>query len=78
MSSHHTRNRLFPRAVLTSLVVLAGLSAGPVLASDLLKAGQKAPEFELLSDRDEPVRLDEVRQGHWVLLAFYPRAFTPG
>lgn len=78
MSSRHTLHRLFPRAVLASLFALAGLSAGPVLASDLLKPGQTAPEFELMSDRDEPVRLDEVRQGHWVLLAFYPRAFTPG
>jgi hypothetical protein len=78
MSSSHARKRLLPHAVLASLVALAGLSAGPVQASDLLKPGQKAPEFELMSDRDEAVRLEEVRQGHWVLLAFYPRAFTPG
>ena len=51
-----------------------GLSAR---AGQLLEAGQVAPNFEMMSDRDETVRLDHFRK-KWVLLAFYPKAFTPG
>ena len=72
-----------PRHVKTG--VLAALLAGlalivpglPVSAGQLIEVGQVAPAFEMMSDRDETVRLDRYRK-KWVLLAFYPKAFTPG
>ena len=42
-----------------------------------LKVGQKAPDFELLSDENKPVRLSDFR-GKKVVLYFYPKDNTPG
>jgi peroxiredoxin Q/BCP len=44
---------------------------------DTLKPGDSAPDFELNSDRGEPVKLSDYR-GQTVVLYFYPRADTPG
>ncbi len=43
----------------------------------MAQIGEQAPEFELLSDKEEPVRLSDFR-GHKVVLYFYPKADTPG
>jgi thioredoxin-dependent peroxiredoxin len=43
----------------------------------MLKIGDLAPDFELLSDEGKPVRLSDWR-GHRVILFFYPKADTPG
>ena len=43
----------------------------------MLKAGHKAPGFELLSDTGETVRLEDFR-GRRVIVYFYPKADTPG
>jgi peroxiredoxin Q/BCP len=42
-----------------------------------LKPGSLAPDFELLDDRGETVKLSDYR-GQTVVLYFYPRADTPG
>ncbi len=44
---------------------------------DILKPGSLAPEFELIDDRGETVKLSDYR-GQTVVLYFYPRADTPG
>jgi thioredoxin-dependent peroxiredoxin len=43
----------------------------------MLKIGDPAPDFELLSDQGQPVRLSDWR-GRRVILFFYPKADTPG
>lgn len=43
----------------------------------LPKSGDTAPDFELLADTGEPVKLSDYR-GKFVVLYFYPRADTPG
>jgi peroxiredoxin len=43
-----------------------------------LKAGDKAPDFTLLSDKWEPVKLSDFRGKKNVLLAVYVLAFTGG
>jgi peroxiredoxin Q/BCP len=63
--------------ILASGVGLSGVAI-PVHAGDLLRIGEKAPAFRLISDRDEPVHLEQFRGKQWVVLAFYPKAFTPG
>lgn len=40
-------------------------------------AGDLAPDFQLLSDAGEPVKLSDFRRA-FVVLYFYPRADTPG
>jgi peroxiredoxin Q/BCP len=42
-----------------------------------MKEGDKAPDFELLNQDGEPVKLSD-HAGETVVLYFYPRASTPG
>jgi peroxiredoxin Q/BCP len=43
----------------------------------MVEIGTRAPEFELLSDTGETVRLSDMH-GHKVIIYFYPKADTPG
>lgn len=43
----------------------------------MLQVGDTAPDFELLSDAGEPVKLSDFR-GRRVVLFFFPKADTPG
>ena len=47
------------------------------MAETQLKAGDMAPDFELMSDTGEPVRLSDFR-GKRVVIYFYPKDDTPG
>jgi peroxiredoxin Q/BCP len=42
-----------------------------------LKAGDAAPDFELLDDTGTLHRLSD-RRGHWTVVYFYPKDLTPG
>lgn len=42
-----------------------------------LKEGDMAPSFVLKNDREEDVRLEDLR-GKWVVLYWYPKDDTPG
>jgi peroxiredoxin len=46
-------------------------------ASCMLKVGDEAPDFTLLTHEGQPLTLSSLR-GHKVLLWFYPKADTPG
>lgn len=43
----------------------------------MLKTGDIAPDFELQTDEDTPLKLSDLR-GRRVVLFFYPKADTPG
>jgi thioredoxin-dependent peroxiredoxin len=43
----------------------------------MVQAGDKAPDFELPDQNDDPVKLSDLK-GQTVVLYFYPRADTPG
>lgn len=43
----------------------------------MLQEGDRAPDFEVLSDTGEPVRLSDFA-GRNVVLYFFPKANTPG
>ncbi len=43
----------------------------------MLQAGDRAPEFEALTDTGETLRLADLR-GRTVVLYFFPKANTPG
>jgi AhpC/TSA family len=64
--------------------LLAILAAGYVSAQNVnvahttLKAGDMAPDFTLLDNRWNPVRLSDYRGKKNVVLAFYVLAFTEG
>jgi peroxiredoxin len=48
------------------------------IAHTSLKVGQAAPDFTLLSDQWQPVKLSDYRGKKNVILAFYVLAFTSG
>jgi cytochrome oxidase Cu insertion factor (SCO1/SenC/PrrC family) len=48
------------------------------IAKTTLKVGDKAPDFTLLSDKWEPVKLSDFHGKKNVLLAVYVLAFTGG
>ena len=59
--------------------IVALVAPGAVLA-DLLKAGDKAPQFStdaIYGDQTTPIKLSDYR-GQTVALYFYPKDFTPG
>jgi peroxiredoxin Q/BCP len=43
----------------------------------MVATGELAPDFELVSDKEEKVKLSDFK-GHNVILYFYPKADTPG
>ena len=47
-------------------------------ASASLKAGDKAPDFTLPGTDGKAVTLSKLLEKGPVLLAFFPKAFTPG
>ena len=49
-----------------------------LLGATALKVGDKAPDFTLLDQDGTPVTLSKVLEQGPVILAFYPKAFTPG
>jgi len=63
------------RASLTALLV-CGL-VGSMAAADELKAGDRAPDFTLPGTDGQTHDLSQLK-GRWVVLAWFPKAFTGG
>ncbi|WP_430391469.1 peroxiredoxin [Dyella sp. 20L07] len=67
-------------SLLLMLTLLLGLIA-PVFADEpaatLPQAGQAAPDFRL-QDQNGKWHTPADHRGHWVVLYFYPKDFTPG
>jgi thioredoxin-dependent peroxiredoxin len=59
---------------LMTIPILAALLG----ASAALKAGDKAPDFTLPGTDGKPVNLAKLLARGPVILAFFPKAFTPG
>ncbi len=49
-----------------------------VLGSAALKVGDRAPDFTLPDTDGKPVTLSRLLTRGPVILAFFPKAFTPG
>jgi thioredoxin-dependent peroxiredoxin len=60
--------------ILMTIPILAALLG----ASASLKVGDKAPDFTLPGTGGKPVTLSKLLEKGPVLLAFFPKAFTPG
>lgn len=68
-----------------SLALLGGLLAAGMVAQQPiqpphtnLKEGEMAPDFTLPSTQGMPVKLSSLRGKSFVVLAFFPAAFSPG
>jgi peroxiredoxin len=70
------------KALLLLLLLLAGhfplAAQEDTIAKTNLKVGDVAPDFTLLSDKWEQVKLSDFRGKKNVVLAFYVLAFTGG
>jgi peroxiredoxin Q/BCP len=64
------------RSVLVGLSVLGCLVAGIAVAAP--SVGDRAPDFSLTSADGETVALSQFVGKRGVVLAWFPRAFTPG
>lgn len=64
--------------LLTFVPSFAAAQEKPEIAKTNLKVGDVAPDFTLLSDKWEPVKLSDFRGKKTVILAFYVLAFTGG
>jgi thioredoxin-dependent peroxiredoxin len=65
-----------PWRFVSAMVLACGLSAFPA-AADELKAGDPAPDFTLPGTDGKTYTLSQLK-GHWVVLAWFPKAFTGG
>jgi hypothetical protein len=67
---------------LLPLALAAGvLSAAPVAGQTPaveLKVGDQAPDFTLPATDGKTYTLSKDLKGHWVVLAWFPKAFTAG
>ena len=63
-------------SLLSVALVACGLMGGPAFADDL-KVGDRAPDFSLPGTDGKTYSLKEL-QGHSVVLAWFPKAFTGG
>ena len=62
--------------VLSGVLVAMGMMAPPASAQDL-KVGDQAPDFTLPGSDGKTYTLSQLK-GHWVVLAWFPKAFTGG
>jgi len=70
--------RLLPLAI-----VACGLLASPAASQTAapaaeLKVGDQAPDFTLPATDGKTYTLSKDLRGHWVVLAWFPKAFTAG
>ena len=67
--------RLLPLAL-----VACGLLASPAVAQSTaeLKVGDQAPDFTLPGTDGKTYTLNKDLKGRWVVLAWFPKAFTAG
>ncbi len=65
------RSRLLPLALALGL-------AAPIVHADDLNVGDKAPDFTLQGTDGKTYSLSKDLKGHWVVLGWFPKAFTGG
>ena len=62
--------------LLSAVLIAGGMMATPTFAQEL-KVGDQAPDFSLPGTDGKMYSLAQLK-GHWVVLAWFPKAFTGG
>ena len=60
------------------VALVGGYLASPAVAADELKVGDDAPNFELAGSDGKTHKLSDYKGKQAVVIAWFPRAFTPG
>jgi len=68
-------NQLFR---LAPLALVVGLMAAPVVPAQELNVGDVAPDFTLEGTDGKTYSLSKELKGRWVVLAWFPKAYTGG
>ena len=69
--------RLFVPCLMVAAVVFAGSASAEDEAMEL-KVGDMAPDFKLMGSDGESYTLAQFKGKKHVVLAFFPKSFTPG
>jgi peroxiredoxin Q/BCP len=69
--------RRLPLAV-AAWALVAGSAAAQAPAASELKVGDAAPDFTLQATDGKTYSLSKDLRGKWVVLAWFPKAFTAG
>jgi peroxiredoxin Q/BCP len=62
--------------LVSGVLIAIGMLASPAGAQDL-KVGDQAPDFTLPGTDGKMYTMSQLK-GHWVVLAWFPKAFTGG
>ena len=62
--------------LVSGVLVAIGMLAAPAAAQEL-KVGDQAPDFTLPGTDGKTYTMSQLK-GHWVVLAWFPKAFTGG
>ena len=62
--------------LVSGVLIAIGMLAFPAAARDL-KVGDQAPDFTLPGTDGKTYTMSQLK-GHWVVLAWFPKAFTGG
>ena len=62
--------------LVSAVLIACGVAAAPAVAQDLA-VGSQAPDFSLPGTDGKSHSLSDLK-GHWVVLAWFPKAFTGG
>lgn len=69
---------LFTAAVLMGALAVGSPAASQTAPAGELKVGDAAPDFTLQATDGKTYTLSKDLRGHWVVLAWFPKAFTAG
>lgn len=61
-----------------AVLALGGMAMAQPEGTKGAEVGSPAPDFRLNDHEGRAVRLSEFRGKSWVVLAFFPKAMTPG
>ena len=62
--------------LVSGVLITIGALASPAVAQDL-KVGDQAPDFTVPGTDGKTYTMSQLK-GHWVVLAWFPKAFTGG
>jgi peroxiredoxin Q/BCP len=65
-------------AAATAALLCAAVAIAQDDRAKSLEVGGEAPDFRLNDQDGKAARLQDLRAGGWVVLAFFPKALTPG